>query len=85
MQSHRRGVENENQQHDAAMDDPDIQRANGRFPARSYCSRIRSLWLFHFRHSRTADWMRFPPQRKVIPSSREQVLQSLDGGILWRS
>ncbi|EHD00667.1 Putative HlyD family secretion protein, partial [Salmonella enterica subsp. enterica serovar Urbana str. R8-2977] len=70
-------------QHDAAMDDFDIQRERA-FSGASrivlICSLlflILGIWAWFGRLDEVSTG-----NGKVIPSSREQVLQSLDGGIL---
>lgn len=70
-------------QHDAAMDDPDIQRErafSGAGRIVLICSLlflILGIWAWFGRLDEVSTG-----NGKVIPSSREQVLQSLDGGIL---
>lgn len=70
-------------QHDAAMDDFDIQRErafSGAGRIVLICSLlflILGIWAWFGRLDEVSTG-----NGKVIPSSREQVLQSLDGGIL---
>ena len=70
-------------QHDAAMDDPDIQREN----EFSGASRIITLSVLLFILLGVWAWFGTLDEvstgtGKVVPSSREQILQSLDGGIV---
>ena len=70
-------------QHDAAIDDPDIQREN----EFSGASRIITLSVLLFVLLGVWAWFGTLDEvstgtGKVVPSSREQVLQSLDGGIV---
>ena len=70
-------------QHDAAMDDPDIQRES----EFSGASRIITLSVLLFILLGVWAWFGTLDEvstgtGKVVPSSREQVLQSLDGGIV---
>ncbi|OAT22633.1 putative HlyD family secretion protein [Buttiauxella gaviniae ATCC 51604] len=70
-------------QHDAAMDDPDIQRES----EFSGASRIITLSVLLFILLGVWAWFGTLDEvstgtGKVVPSSREQILQSLDGGIV---
>lgn len=70
-------------QHDAAMDDPDIQRES----EFSGASRIITISILLFILLGVWAWFGILDEvstgtGKVVPSSREQVLQSLDGGIV---
>ncbi len=70
-------------QHDAAMDDPDIQRES----EFSGASRIITLSVLLFILLGVWAWFGILDEvstgtGKVVPSSREQILQSLDGGIV---
>lgn len=70
-------------QHDAAMDDPDIQREN----EFSGASRIITISILLFILLGVWAWFGTLDEvstgtGKVVPSSREQILQSLDGGIV---